>query len=408
MRGNDTEIIIVGAGIVGLSLAYQLIKRGISKDISILEKESSIGLHTSGRNSGVLHSGIYYPPKSLKGKVCKKGSNRLKEWIKERNLPINNCGKIILPCNAEQDLSVDLLASRGKENGTKIEIIDNTMLKSIIPHAVSVTGRSIWVPSTSVVKPLTILKSLKKELIEKGVNFYLGEKEWKINFKKNKLILKNQKELTYRYFINCAGLHADKIAHKFEIGNKYTLLPFKGIYWKLKNHCIYKPKCNLYPMPDLNLPFLGVHFTPSADKNEIVTIGPTATPAFGSENYNGLVNIEPLETIKNLTLIAKQYLQNKGGFRKYVHEQALLAIPQIMIESAKKLLPPIKIEDIESCDKVGIRAQLYNKESEKLENDFICLNGKNSIHILNAISPAFTSSFELADLIIDKNFLILK
>ena len=150
------------------------------------------------------------------------------------------------------------------------------------------------------------------------------------------------------------------------------------------------------------MPFLGVHFTPNYN-GESVTIGPTATFAFGKENYNFFDNLEIFESIRNLKTITNLYLSNKEGFRKYIHEQALQNLSFIMINSAKKIIPAIKLQDIKLSKKVGIRAQLFNKNKSQFENDFICLNGKNSTHILNAISPAFTSSFELADYIIENS-----
>ena len=188
----------------------------------------------------------------------------------------------------------------------------------------------------------------------------------------------------------------------FGVGTQYTLLPFKGLYWQLKASCPFQPRTNLYPVPDLNVPFLGVHFTPSADETPIVSIGPTATPAFGRENYRGLTAIEPLMAASNAGILATQYLTNRGGFRRYVHEQAFLALPPLLIRAAQELIPAVRPEHIELSQKVGIRSQLFNRDTERLEDDFLCLHGPSSTHIMNAISPAFTASFALADVIIDQ------
>ena len=403
--GNKTEVVIIGGGIVGLTLAYQLLRRNITSNILIIDKEEKLGMHTSGRNSGVLHSGIYYPTNSLKAKVCKEGSERLKCWIKDRNLSINICGKIILPTSKKLDNQLDILFDRGIKNGSKVEIIDKNRLHKIVPQASCITGRAIWSPNTSVVKPLEIINRLEAELTAKGVDLLLGSKIEIINPEKNSITLKNGLKIFYKYLINSSGSNALKISKNFQIGNNYQLLPFKGLYWKLKKSCPFKPKCNLYPVPDLNLPFLGVHFTPSADLNPSVSIGPTATLALGKENYYGFNNIEALDSLNNISTLLKQYLLNKGGFKKYVHEQALLALLPFMINSAKKLIPDINSNHVLLSNKVGIRAQLFDKNQSKLENDFICKKKDNSIHILNSISPAFTSSFALADTIIDQYFL---
>ena len=155
-------------------------------------------------------------------------------------------------------------------------------------------------------------------------------------------------------------------------------------------------------MPDLSVPFLGVHFTPSADPIPTVSIGPTATPAWGRENYRGLESIEPFMAASNLGVLARQYLDNRGGFRRYVHEQAFLALQPLLIRAAQELIPAIKPKHIELSQKVGIRSQLFNRRTKRLEDDFLCLPGPRSTHVLNAISPAFTASFALADLIIDQ------
>lgn len=405
---KNTEVIIIGGGIVGLTLAYQILERKISSNIIIIDKEKSLGMHTSGRNSGVLHSGIYYPANSLKAKVCKSGSERLKNWIKERNLSINRCGKIILPTKKDLDYQLDILHERGIKNGSQVEIIDNKKIKMMIPECKSITNRAIWSPNTSVVKPSEIINCLKFELENKGVKFLLGEEIKNIISSENHIQLNNGKVLSFCLMINAAGASALKIAKYFEVGLNYRLIPFKGLYWQLKKDCPFKPRCNLYPVPDLKLPFLGVHFTPSADKIPTISIGPTATLAFGKENYYGLDKIEPINSVTNISTLLKQYLFDKGGFKKYFHEQALLSLLPFMINSARKLIPSIELKHVEISKKVGIRAQLFDMDESKLENDFICISKDKSIHILNAISPAFTSSFALADEIINNYVLNIK
>ena len=392
---------------VGLSLANQLLEKEIAKSIIIIDKEPKLGLHSSGLNSGVLHAGIYYEPNSLKAKVCVDGSRRLKEWVKERSLPINECGKVIVPQNENLDSQIDLLFNRGRANGAKVEIWDEAKLKSFLPLCCSASGRALWSPNTAVVKPKVVLNRLQKELEEKGVVFKLNQFEWSINSIERLITLKNDEKISYGHLINCAGLRADEVASKFNLGLEYKLLPFKGLYWELKKSSPIKINTNLYPVPDLNVPFLGVHFTPSADDEPVINIGPTATPALGRENYYALENIEPLSTANNLLSLFNQYLMNKGGFRKYVHQQSLLFLKPLMLKEAKKLLPSISGSDLKFSKKVGIRPQLFNKKTKKLENDFLCLDGDNSTHVMNAISPAFTASFSLADFIIknhSKNF----
>ena len=406
MKSTSTEIIIVGGGMVGLALANQLLERKISKNIIILDKEKELGLHTSGRNSGVLHAGIYYKPDSLKAKVCIKGCHRLKKWIKERSLALNECGKIIIPTNKILDPQLDLLHERGLKNGAYVEMIDKKKLFALEPFAYSPSGRALWSPSTAVVNPKEIMMQLEKELKENGVIFLKNEKIEKISPKEKRIYTRINNIYEYKYFFNCAGLQSDKIAHLCNVGKEYSILPFKGLYWKLKNNNKYKINTNIYPVPDLSVPFLGVHFTPNADMYPNIYIGPTATFAFGRENYKLFKSIEPLMSMVNLVTLTKQYLLNQNKFRNYVHDQSLQAFKPFLLKAAKKLVPLLQSNEIEMSDKSGIRAQLYNKKESNLVEDFIYINRLNSTHILNAVSPAFTSSFALADLIINSSNVI--
>lgn len=405
LSNTNFDLVIVGGGMVGLSLANQILERGISKSICILDKEKELGLHSSGRNSGVLHAGIYYKPNSLKAKVCISGAKRLKEWIKDRKLPLNNCGKLIIPQSEDLDHQLDELLKRGRANGAKVELINDKEIYDFCSYAKSASGRAIWSENTSVVNPKSVLYQLEKELIDRGVTILKSQKN--LDFKvHNKYISTSKTKINYGHLINCSGVEAAQIAHKFNVGKELYIIPFKGIYWQLKKSSSIKISTNLYPVPDLNMPFLGVHFTPNSNPLGNVSIGPTATFTLGRENYNGLKGIEILRSIRNLGTIAKLYYSNKGGFRGYIHQQSLQNFPFLMINEAKKIIPKITLYDIEPSKKVGIRSQLYNSSANKFEDDFICKNGYQSTHVMNAISPAFTSSFSLADLILENSKLI--
>jgi len=401
-----TDVLIVGGGMVGLSTAYQLLEHNITSNIIVIDKEAKLGLHSSGRNSGVLHSGLYYKPDSLKASVCVDGQQRLRKWIEEQGLPLNPCGKVIVPQRYELDSKLDLLAKRGTSNGAKVEILDEHQLHEIIPFARSASGRALWTPSTVVVKPLLVIKRLMELLQQRGVrimNTAILAEHWQLDPNKSILKLHNNERIMYKHLFNCAGANADTVAHLFGVGLDYRLLPFKGLYWQIKSTSPFQLKTNLYPVPDLNVPFLGVHFTPSADRESVVSIGPTAIPALGRENYNGMKSIELFNSIQNFGILSQQYIFDRGGFRKYVHEQLNLSILYFMLRSAKLLIPNLSAKDIEPSDKVGIRAQLFNNKTQRIEEDFICLEGEKSTHVLNAISPAFTASFALADLILKKS-----
>ncbi len=401
MSSGNCDVLILGGGMVGLSIAHQLLQRGITSSITILDKEPELGLHSSGRNSGVLHAGLYYKPGSIKAQVCVEGARRLRSWVQERGLPLNPCGKVIVPPRAELDAQLDVLAERGKANGAEVEFWDADQLQDLVPEARTASGRALWSPNTAVVKPISVVRRLRQELTDRGVKMLQGLQGFKARPEQQQLALSDGTELTYGHLFNCTGLQADRVAKAFGTGDQYTLLPFKGLYWQLKANCPFQPRTNIYPVPDLSVPFLGVHFTPSADTTPVVSIGPTATVAFGRENYRGLEAVEPGMAAANIGVLARQYLTNRGGFRRYVHEQAFLALPPLLIRAAQELIPAVKPEHIELSQKVGIRSQLFNRTTERLQDDFLCLPGPCSTHVLNAISPAFTASFALADLIID-------
>ena len=405
MKGrNSTDIIILGGGMVGLSLAHQIKIKNKNLSIKILDKEKYLGLHNSGRNSGVLHAGIYYEPGSLKAKVCVEGAKKLKEWCLHEKLDVLNCGKVIVTQKSSQENELNKLYERAIKNGAKVQFIDKNDLKKHSSLIYNATEKALWSPNTCVVDPKSILKRLSENLLNFGIVIEYNLENYIINSEENYIEV-SKKGLVEKYFyghlFNCCGVHADEVAKKFNICKNYKILPFKGLYWKLKSNKYYNFKTNIYPVPDLNVPFLGVHITPNT-KGEIF-LGPTAIPAFGKENYHGLKGFQPFLTANFLQDLGKQWILNKNGFRRYAREQALQGLKPIFLKSAQAIIPSIKNEDLIKSSKVGIRAQLFDKKEGKLIQDFKLINYKNSTHVLNAISPAFTASFALADLIIKRS-----
>ena len=404
MSNKIFDVIIVGGGIVGLTIAYLISEKNKNLKLLIIDKEEEIGLHSSGRNSGVLHAGIYYKPETLKAKVSVKGAKILKEWCLEESLPVLTCGKVISPQLLELDPQLDLLLERGKKNGAEVELIDKKDFYRMVPDGRTSSGRALWSPNTCVVKPYLVLQRLKNILKARGVNFSLNSNIINFSISDKSITLKKGnlfEEKFYGHLFNCAGLQADRIAKKFNLSKDLSILPFKGIYWALKADAPFNFKTNLYPVPNLSVPFLGVHVTPSPDGQ--VTLGPTAIPAFGRENYRGISNCEPLMSLDFFSVLISQFLLNKGGFRRYALDQALQGLKPIFLNSAKLLIPKIESKHLELSSKVGIRAQLFNKKTKMLVDDFYLETNSSSTHVLNAISPAFTASFALAEEILSKS-----
>ena len=296
----------------------------------------------------------------------------LAPWVEERGLPLNPCGKVIVPQRGDLDVQLDLLAERGRANGAEVEFWDADQLHELIPEARTASGRALWSPNTAVVKPISVVQRLREELASRGVNILCRSTEIKVRPEKHQVMLSDGVCLAYGHLFNCTGLQADRVAHLFGVGEHYTLLPFKGLYWQLKSQCPFQPRANLYPVPDLNVPFLGVHFTPSADAQPLVTIGPTATPAWGRENYRGLDAVEPVMAAGNLAVLARLYLANRAGFRRYVHEQAFLVLPPLLIRSAQELIPICGLSILRSIKK-WVSARAFQPLTERLEDDFLCL-----------------------------------
>jgi len=395
-----TDVCIIGSGIVGLTTAWQLLERKGSLSITIIDKEPVVGKHSSGRNSGVLHAGIYYKPETLKARVCTSGSRRLKTWCKNEKLPVLDCGKVVTPQKPELDGQLDVLLERGQKNGATVELIDRAQFQELIPDGCTSTGRALWVKDTSVVSPLAVVQRLEERLRQRGVMFRYHENHWKITSAKNQIMMSDGAVLSYGHLFNCAGLQSDRVAHSFGIGRRYTMLPFRGNYWALKKSAPFNFNRNLYPVPDLEVPFLGVHVTPSIDGT--VYLGPTAVPALGRENYKGVENIELFSTLSFMRHMAVQ-LAKDNKMRHYIKEQAFEWMPNRFYDAARQIIPKLMPEHIQRSSKSGIRPQLYDLEMKDLVQDFVLLHGENSTHIVNAISPAFTSSFELADHILDNS-----
>ena len=393
------DFVVIGAGITGLAIARSLLNNAPGASIGLFEKETSPGVHGSGRNSGVLHSGIYYPENSLKAKFCANGSKQMAEFCQEHNLPLSRMGKVIVPTRPEQEPQIDLLYSRGLKNGATVNIIDRQQLKQIEPEATSATDRALYSPQTAVIDPILILRKLNQLLELKGVKIHYGQGLEHVQPEQNCFMTQSGDRVSYGTLFNAAGQHADRIAHLFGTAKQFTLLPFKGTYFSLDPQSGIHLNGLIYPVPDLNVPFLGVHSVKTISGE--IYFGPTAIPALGRENYIGLQGLEPSEATRTLFNIAIQYWKNQQGFRNYANEEATRFLKKRFTSAAKILVPKLETHHLIASNKVGIRAQLFNIKTKQLELDFMLHKYENTIHVLNAVSPAFTSAFAFADYLVE-------
>lgn len=397
MSKASFDYVIVGSGIVGLTVATEIARRSPKSSIAILEKEPKPGAHASGRNSGVMHCGIYYGSETTKAKVCAEGARRMIEFAEAEGVAVNRCGKVILATSESQLPTVDKLMRNATENNIRAERIDNKTLAEIEPYAAEAYA-AIYCPSTAVIDSTSVLEVLRSKLESQGVTFYFNcEFKEKINDHELRTSIGL---IGYGFLVNCAGAYADEIAKAYELATDYALVPFKGTYWKLSPESNHKVRANIYPVPDVSMPFLGVHLTRVISGD--VYVGPTSIPALGRENYGLLSGISLLESISVGYQISRMYLKNENNFRKLAHQELGKYNKNNFLKSAQKLMPSLTLGEMVATPKVGIRPQLVNVRTKKLEMDYILEQTKSSLHVLNAISPAFTGSLTFADMIVDR------
>jgi L-2-hydroxyglutarate oxidase LhgO len=394
---EKTDILIVGAGIVGLTLARELLAFG-ADDIVLIEKESGLGRHASGRNSGVLHAGIYYAPDSLKAHMCLRGNFLMREYCRENGLDILEKGKVIVTRKAFELEALEELYRRATANGAKIEYIDEKQLSEIEPNA-KTTVKALFSHYTAQVDPKAVLKQIQSELLRSGKVKIICD--CRLNgVSGSAMAVTSQGAIGYQRMVNAAGAHCDTVARHFGLGKNYRLIPFKGIYRKLKRNAPYTVNGNIYPVPDIRNPFLGVHFTRSIHGD--VYLGPTAIPAFGRENYGILKGIDAEGfsiLLSDTTLFA-----TNPKFRSVALSEPRKYLFPFFFEDARKLVKKLDPEHIESCDKVGIRSQLVDWDTKEMVMDFMVQQDGDVVHILNPVSPAFTCSMELARQVVEQHF----
>ena len=394
------DFVVIGAGAVGVTTAREIKRRSPAARVVVLEKEARHGLHSSGRNSGVLHSGIYYPAGSLKARLCNAGALELRRFCEDRGLPVSALGKILVATRDEDVGQLDMLAERGAGNGVATRHLDAAELARLEPAVRAAGGRALLVPMTAVIDSGRVLDAMVDDARNAGVEFVTGGAVTAVDPVANSLATPAG-PVSYGMAINAAGLHADTVAHRFGVGRDYRLLPFKGIYWKLDPRSRVRVSHLIYPVPDLRVPFLGVHTTTAI--NGTTYLGPTAIPAFGRENYRGLRGATPGEGMRIARDLAAQYFAGRDGFRRLAWQEGRRALKPFFAQAARALLPALATNDLLACDKVGLRAQMLDRRSGALVNDFVVENGPASVHVLNAISPAFTSSMPFARYICDNH-----
>ena len=387
------DVLIVGAGIMGLTIARELV-RNRWQNIVIIEKEMEAGKHASGRNSGVLHAGIYYAPDSLKAKSCLNGNFLMKAYCREKQLPLLETGKVIVARSADELPVLETLFARAVANGAKVDMLNEKELAAIEPNARTVR-QAIFSHYTAVVDPRKILNSLQDDLVRSGNVKFLFNCAFETAIGSH-TVQTQCGRIRFKRFINAAGAHCDRVSKAFGIGTRYRLIPFKGIYRKLKKDSAWRIRGSIYPVPDIRNPFLGVHFTRNIHGD--VYLGPTAIPAFGRENYGIFAGLDK-EAIDILLSDAHLFRTN-SQFRTVALTEPRKYFFPWFFQDAAALVKTLEPSDVEPAAKVGIRAQLVDWRTGELVQDFQVIQDGDCLHLLNPISPAFTSSMDLAQKIV--------
>ena len=388
------DFTIVGAGIIGLSTAYSIIKKNPKSKILILEKERTFSMHQSGNNSNVIHSGIYYKPNSSKAKNCIKGYKLLVRFLKEHNIPFEICGKLIVATKKNEISYLNKLLEYGKKNGLKgLKLLNRAEIKNYEPHVNGIMA--LHVPQAGITDYKLVCNKIYNLLVNSaGVEFQFNSKVNDIiDYNGNKkILLAKQKFYISKYVINAVGLYSDRLA-KISQKNDYKIIPFRGEYYNLKPSANHLVNNLIYPVPNPNFPFLGVHFTRRIDGS--IESGPNAVFAYAREGYKK-TDFNFNEFIESLTYKGFIYLAIKY-WKEGLREMYRSYSKRSYLKSLQDLIPEIKSNDIIKGN-AGVRAQAVKNDGSMVD-DFMIINKDNIINVCNAPSPAATSCFAIGDYI---------
>ena len=391
------DIAIVGGGIVGAATLYKLQQKNPHLSIVLMEKEKELAHHQTGHNSGVIHSGLYYKPGSLKAKNCFDGRHELVAFAKEHGIQHDICGKVIVATDAKELPNLDRIFENGIQNNIEgIKKITAAEVKEIEPFVECIAG--ILVPCTGIIdfrgatsKMVDLALALNQASeVRLETEFISVEKTADYS-----IIQTNKESIQARYIVYCAGLQADRLAKKDGVKLKEQVVPFRGDYYELAEHAKHKVKNLIYPVPDPNFPFLGVHFTRMVDGS--VECGPNAVFSFKREGYNR-TDFSFRDTWEALTYGGtwKLFLSNiKYGIDEYRRAFS----KRLFLKSLQRMIPSLTMDDIKPA-RAGVRAQLLSQNGDT-RDDFRIEHHGNSIHVLNAPSPAATASLAIGNYIAD-------
>lgn len=389
------DVVIIGGGIVGLATAWQLTRRFPGRRVIAFEKENALAEHQTGRNSGVLHSGIYYKPGSLKALNCRAGKAAMEAFCKEEGIEYELCGKVVVAVNDAELPAMQRIYERAIANGVKCEIVPRERLRELEPHAAGV--QAIHVPETGIVNYRQVCERLAAHIRKSGGEVRTGAKVLKIETRPGGVVFSTTVgEAEAAHGVNCAGLYCDRVAKLAGQEPGAKIVPFRGEYFELKPEARHLCKNLIYPVPDPNFPFLGVHFTRMVGGH--VECGPNAVLAFRREGYTKR-DIHFGELFESLTypgfvrLALKHWRNGMGEMWRSFSKRAF-------VRALRRLMPEIKAEHLEPAP-AGVRAQALARDGS-LVDDFLIVESERMVHVCNAPSPAATASLNIGKTIVDK------
>jgi len=382
-------IVIIGGGIIGTTIARALAKRKAGP-VTVIEKEPALGLHQSGRNSGVIHSGINQKPGTMKARMCVEGSRLLREYCRRKKIPMTECGTLVSARTPEETATLEKLLEMGRACGVEgLRILAEKELREREPASLGTAA--LFSPNGAAVDAPAVLESLAEEAKDADVVFLLNTKAERID---GKTIHTSRGRIEAEHIVNCAGLHSDRIAHLMGIGKQYRIIPFRGEYMEVKNCDV---RTMIYQAPDLRFPFLSIHLTHETDGR--VLAGPSAVVAFGREAYNKEWCWKEMPGI----FLSKQFIRlfMNAEFLSIAYDNALTSLFKFaFLKQAQSLVSGVRMEDL-SPARAGIRAQMVDSKGN-LVNDIVAEYFKDSTHILNAVSPGLTCSLAFAEHVADR------
>ncbi len=392
---QSADVAIVGGGIVGLATAYRLSQRHPGRSVVVLEKEPRVGAHQTGHNSGVLHSGIYYRPGSLKARNCRAGKRALESFCSEQGIPFERCGKVVVALDAAELPRLDEIARRARENGVACELVDAAALRELEPHAAGL--RALHVPETGIVDYGVVGARLAQLAQKAGHEIRCGAQVERVRAQTGGVVIETRAgEVAARFLVNCAGLQSDRIARLCGVDPGVQIVPFRGEYYELLPGARGLCRNLIYPVPDPAFPFLGVHFTRMISGG--VECGPNAVLAFAREGYRrrDLVWRDLAETLAfgGFRRLAARY------WRTGIGEMIRSASKRAFVAALRRLVPAIEAGQLVPAE-AGVRAQAVAPDGS-LVDDFLIRRAGPMVHVCNAPSPAATSCLNIGGLVVDE------